>query len=97
MHDLRIALRRIIAQPGFAVVAIGTMALGIGANTAIFSVVRAVLLAPLPYASPDALVRVGGFDDDGQPGNLSPADYLDFARLGAYGFVGAATVTGQET
>ena len=104
MHGLRIALRRIIAQPGFAAVAIGTLALGIGANAAIFSVVRAVLLAPLPYARPEALVRVMGFDeDDGLVGNLSPADYLDFARdsrafarLGAYGFVGAATVSGLD-
>jgi predicted permease len=103
MPDLRLALRRLVAQPGFAAVAIGTLALGIGANAAIFSVVRAVLLAPLPYAAPDELVRVVGFDADDGLGNLSPADFLDFARetrafarLGAHGFVGSATISGPQ-
>ncbi len=104
MHDLRIAFRRLIAQPGFAAVAIGTLALGIGANAAMFSVVRAVLLAPLPYADPDRLVRVVGFTTDlGEKGNLSPGDFLDFARdtrtfaqMGAHGYVGSATISGRE-
>lgn len=104
VQHLRLAVRRLVAAPGFAAVAIGTLALGIGANAAMFSVVRAVLLAPLPYASPDELVRLTGFDeDDALPGNLSPADFLDiardtttFARMGAHGFVGSATISGPE-
>src|SRR6185436_12812862 len=57
-HDIRIALRALAAQKSFTVAALVTLALGIGANTAIFSVVYGVLLRPLPYPDPDRLVRV---------------------------------------
>jgi len=58
IQDVRIGLRLLAARPGFAAVAILTLALGIGANTAVFSVVNSVLLRPLPYPDADGLLRV---------------------------------------
>jgi putative ABC transport system permease protein len=57
IHDLKFAFRTFVHQPAYSLVAIAVLALGIGATTAIFSVVNAVLLRPLPYPRPDELVR----------------------------------------
>jgi len=78
-QDLRYALRGLRASPGFAIVALATLALGIGANTAIFSVVRGVLLDPLPFTAPDRLVRVWNANptDRIEKGPYSEPDFLD--------------------
>jgi len=82
-HDVRHAVKTLAAQPGVTAIAVLTLALGIGANTAIFSAVDAALLRPLPYEDPDRLVMV--WEKRAAEGVLTnvvaPADYVDWARL----------------
>jgi putative ABC transport system permease protein len=104
IQDVRYAFRALARRPGFSAVALITLALGIGANSAIFSLVRGVILKPLPYPEPERLVRIRGRSTrTGAAGNLSRPDFKDFARdnrtfeaMGAMGAgIGAFTLTGD--
>src|SRR5260370_39809696 len=98
MNDLKFAVRQLMKNPGFTGVAVLTLALGIGANTAIFSVVNGVLLKPLDYQEPERMVTIlhGGRYP------VAPADFLDW-RAQSRSFTGMSaaefwdgTLTGGE-
>lgn len=103
-HDIRYAMRVLAKSPGFSLVAIITLALGVGANTAIFSVVNAVLLRSLPFKDPDRLAIIWANNTrEGKPRYpISPANFVDlrdqnqsFEQIAAYPtFTPTATLTG---
>lgn len=78
-QNARYSIRLLRKNPGFTLIAAVTLALGIGANTAIFSVIYAVLLAPMPYPNPDQLVMVWSRVQGGR-NSIAAADYLDWKR-----------------
>ncbi|MGO9259541.1 MAG: hypothetical protein ACLQU1_25000 [Bryobacteraceae bacterium] len=90
LHNLRYAMRVLRKSPGFTLVAVLSLTLGIGANTAVFSVIQAVLLRPLPYPHPQRLLRVG------QPEGLEAISLFQFQfwRDNGSMFASAAGFTG---
>jgi predicted permease len=103
MSTLRYAWRSLMKSPGFTSVAVLTLALGIGASTSIFSIVGAVLLAPLPYPHPQRLVSVSEQAPDGHRMNFAGPNFDDFrkqndtlASLAAYGMWAVSLAGGRE-
>jgi predicted permease len=103
LADLRYTARRLAGNPGFTAVSILTLALGIGASTAIFSVVDAILLRSLPYPDPQKIVRVWEQARDGHRTNLADPNFDDFraqnttfATLAAYGYQLSSVSGGSE-
>jgi predicted permease len=99
---VKFAIRRLLASPAFSLTALLTLALAIGANALIFSVVNGVLLRPLPFADPDGLVGVWHTAPSLTPGpvNQSPATYLTYREAGVFADIGlwdntSVTVTGR--
>ncbi len=106
LQDLKYSIRTLAKSPGFTAVAILTLALGIGANTAIFSVVNAVLLRPLAYKDSATLVNIWGkLDKEGIPQNwISEPEYYDlldktqsFAEIGGFFLGGSGNLTGSSS
>ncbi len=105
LQDLRYGVRMLLKRPGFTAIAILTLALGIGANTAIFSVVNAVLLRPLPYTEPERLVAIWETNkkNPAGKGSVSYPNFFDwrtqnksFERMAAY-YTNSVTLTGVAT
>src|SRR5438309_10793930 len=89
MTDIRYAVRMLLKSPAFTIVAIIALALGIGANTAIFSVVNALLLRPLPYPHSEQLVLLRERSETFESGSVSYPNYLDW-RAAQRGFTDLA-------
>ena len=90
--DLRLGVRSLLKSPGFTLLAVITLTLGIGANTAMFGMIQTILFKPLPYPDSDRIVRLYRTTAQTRIGHIAPADFLDFRRaVDAFGEAAAYT------
>jgi putative ABC transport system permease protein len=91
LQDIRYAARKLARTPSFTIIAVTTLALAIGATTAVFSIVNGVLLKPLPFRNPDEIMKIGSSGTDGKLRAMSAPDFIDY-RDQTHSFVGMAAV-----
>src|ERR1051326_8226157 len=96
IREIRVALRSLLKRPGFTLIAILTLALGIGASTAIFSVVDGVLLRPLPYPHAEQIVQLREVSQRGGRMAFAEPNFLDL-RARSHAFEGVAQYSGSLT
>ena len=103
LQDIRYALRSSLRRPAFAILVVLTLGVGIGANSAMFSIVNSVLLQPLPYERSEELVYMFGAFKGGDQASISPPDFLDyrerqtvFSSLAARTVFGSAVISGRD-
>jgi putative ABC transport system permease protein len=94
-HDIRYAIRTSLRRPAFTTLIVATLGVGIGANTAMFSIVESVLIEPLPFERPEELVYLYGAFKGGDQASISPPDFLDYrARQTVFSAFAARTIFG---
>ena len=91
LQDVRYAARKLLRTPGFTLIAVITLALGIGATTAMWAIVDGVLIRPLPYPDPDRVVRIASTNREKKPNAMSAPDFIDY-RDQTRSFVGMAVM-----
>ena len=96
VQDIRYAARKLLRTPGFTVIAVTTLALAIGATTAVFSIVDGVLLKPLPFHNPGELVRLGSTSRESKLAHMSVPDFIDY-RDQTHSFVAVAQIQDRNS
>src|ERR1043166_6246440 len=96
IQDIRYATRKLARTPSFTAIAVTTLALAIGATTAVFSVVNGVLLKPLPFRQPDEIMKIGSMGKDGKLTHMSVPDFVDY-RDQTHSFAGMAQIQDRNS
>jgi putative ABC transport system permease protein len=96
IQDIRYAIRKLARTPSFTIIAVTTLALAIGATTAVFSIVNGVLLKPLPFRQPSDIMKIGSSGKDGKLVHMSAPDFIDY-REQTHSFVGMAQIQDRNS